>query len=235
MFQKPTRLPILLLLIFFCTPVKSQNKSNSSAPDLRLPLDTMVTSHHRVQIEGKEIPYSATAGTQPVYADDGHIIASLFYVYYKKEGVKKQENRPLTISFNGGPGTASVWMNIGFTGPRRLNIDEEGYPIEPYGIQNNPYSILDVTDIVFVCPVNTGYSQIIDPKVDKKKFFGVNADISYLSDWINLFVTRHNYWRSPKFLIGESYALLAFQDWHKLYKVSNGCISMELFWSPLLI
>src|SRR5699024_1389948 len=89
--------------------------------------------------------------------------------------------------------------------PERLKISKEGFPVEPYGTEDNPYSIIDVADIVFVCPVNTGFSRILDDKIDKDQFFGVNADIHYLSDWISTFVSRHHRWRSPKFLIGESY------------------------------
>jgi carboxypeptidase C (cathepsin A) len=111
----------------------------------------------------------------------------------------------LFISFNGGPGSASVWMHIAYTGPRVLVIDDEGYPVQPYGIRENPNSILDVADIVYVNPVNTGYSRILDKEVDRKVFFGVNADIKYLAEWLNTFVTRKNRWRSPKYLIGESY------------------------------
>ncbi len=113
---------------------------------------------------------------------------------------------PLVISFNGGPGTPSVWMEIGYTGPRRLNIDvDEGYPLQPYGLRENPYSILDIADIVYIDPVNTGFSRPVDPKIPGSKFFGVNEDIKYLAEWISAFVTRKNRWASPKFLIGESY------------------------------
>src|SRR5690606_3950013 len=90
-----------------------------------------------------------------------------------------------------------------------LKIDDEGYPLQPYGVKENPHSILDVADIVYVNPVNTGFSRIIEPKGDKKRdrsdFFGVNADIKYLGKWLNTFVTRNNRWLSPKYLIGESY------------------------------
>jgi carboxypeptidase C (cathepsin A) len=109
------------------------------------------------------------------------------------------------ISFNGGPGTPSVWMEIGYTGPRVLNVDDEGYPVQPYGISENKNSILDVADIVYVDPVNTGYSRAVDKETPSTKFFGVNEDIKYLAEWINTFVTRKDRWASPKFLIGESY------------------------------
>ena len=109
------------------------------------------------------------------------------------------------ISFNGGPGSGSVWMHLAYTGPMILNVDEEGFPVQPYGVKSNPHSILDVADIVFVNPVNTGYSRILDKEVKKEKFFGVNADIAYLAEWINTFIQRVNRWESPKYLIGESY------------------------------
>ncbi len=190
-------------------PTFAQDTQSHAKPSpknaLRLPPDTMVVTQHETTINGQHISYTATAGTQPVYASDGHIIASLFYVYYQRNDVNDKQSRPLMISFNGGPGTGSVWMNIGFTGPERLNISEEGFPVEPYGTEDNPYSIIDAADIVFVCPVNTGFSRIIDEKIAKDQFFGVNADIHYLAKWISTFVSRHHRWRSPKFLIGESY------------------------------
>ncbi len=170
-----------------------------------LEAESAVVTTHETTIKGVKMSYSATAGTQPVWSEDGKVIASLFYTYYERADVKDRESRPLVISFNGGPGSASVWMHIAYTGPRVLNVDDEGYPIQPYGVHSNPNSILDVADIVFVNPVNTGYSRILDKEVDTKTFFGVNADIKYLAEWINTFVTRKNRWSSPKYLIGESY------------------------------
>lgn len=99
-------------------------------------------------------------------------------------------------------------MHLAYTGPRILNIDEEGYPVQPYGYKSNPNSILDVADIVFINPVNTAYSRIIDhdgKKEDGKTFFGINEDISYLAEWLTTFVSRKQRWESPKYLIGESY------------------------------
>ena len=167
--------------------------------------ESQVVTTHQATIKGKTFPYKATAGTQPVWNEEGKVSASLFYTYYERTDIKDNSNRPLLISFNGGPGSASVWMHIAYTGPRILKIDDEGYPIQPYGIKDNPFSVLDVADIVFVNPVNTGYSRIIDPEADKKDFFGVNADIKYLAEWVNTFVSRANRWTSPKYLIGESY------------------------------
>lgn len=178
------------------------------AQKVEIPVDTTVVTEHSVRIKGQNIKYSATTGTQPVWNENGEPIASLYYTYYKRSDIQNTENRPLVISFNGGPGSASVWMHIAYTGPRVLKIDDEGFPVQPYGIKDNPHSILDVADIVYVNPVNTGYSRPIpdkDGKIDREKFFGVKADIKYLAEWLNTFMSRNNRWLSPKYLIGESY------------------------------
>lgn len=177
----------------------------AQAQQRKIPVDTTVITKDEVVIKGKKISYTAEAGMQPVWGADDKVSATLFYTYYKRTDVKDIDNRPLIISFNGGPGSASVWMHIGYTGPKLLKIDDEGFPVQPYGIKDNPYSILDVADIVFIDPVNTGYSRIVDEKADRKDFFGVNADIKYLAEWVNNFVTRKQRWNSPKYLIGESY------------------------------
>ncbi len=190
----------------------------------KIPIDTMVVTLHEATIKGKKFPYKATTGTQPVWNKAGHPEATLYYTYYERTDIKDKKSRPLLISFNGGPGSASVWMHVAYTGPKTLNIDSEGYPVQPYGVQDNPYSVLDVADIVFVNPVNTGYSRIVDPEAKKETFFGVNADVKYLAEWINTFVTRKNRWPSPKFLIGESYGTtrvsglaLELQNAHWMY------------------
>ena len=174
----------------------------------RLPVDTLVTTNHTTVIKGQKITYRAQTGTQPVWDQEGNPIASLFFTYYQRTNGGNSAQRPLIFSFNGGPGSASVWMHMAYTGPRILNIDDEGYPVQPYGYKSNPYSILDVADIVFINPVNTGYSRILveeNKEKLRKKFFGVNQDIKYLAEWLNTFVNRMNRWESPKYLIGESY------------------------------
>ncbi|SDS44701.1 Carboxypeptidase C (cathepsin A) [Formosa sp. Hel1_31_208] len=179
------------------------------AQDLQIPVDTTIVTNHSTTIKGQTVNYQATTGFQPVWDKDGHITASLYYTYYKRTNDKTGIKRPLIISFNGGPGSASVWMHVAYTGPKVLNIDDEGYPVQPYGVKSNPNSILDVADIVYVNPVNTGYSRKVKLKDGKyaedKEFFGINADIKYLASWINTFVTRNNRWESPKYIIGESY------------------------------
>jgi carboxypeptidase C (cathepsin A) len=171
----------------------------------QIEVESAVVTTHSTTIKGKKVPYTATAGTQPVWNDKGKPIASLFYTFYQRTDIMDKTTRPLVISFNGGPGSASIWMHIAYTGPVVLNIDDEGYPLQPYGTKSNPHSILDVADIVYVDPVNTGFSRIVDPEVDRSTFFGINSDIRYLADWVNTFVTRNERWASPKYLIGESY------------------------------
>ncbi|WP_438964360.1 S10 family peptidase [Winogradskyella sp.] len=179
------------------------------AQDLKIPLDTTIISNGSVSIKGKQVNYKAETGFQPVWDKDGKTIASLYYTYYKRTNDNKGNKRPIIYSFNGGPGSASVWMHLAYTGPKILKIDEEGYPIQPYGVKDNPNSILDVADIVYINPVNTGYSRKIADNEGKmpedELFFGVNADIKYLASWMNTFTTRHNRWESPKYIIGESY------------------------------
>ncbi|MEX2527094.1 MAG: hypothetical protein WEA09_05600 [Gemmatimonadota bacterium] len=173
-------------------------------PAIALPLDSAVITAGQVTIRGEVVPYTATTGTLPVYNDAGEPIAAVFYVAYERSDVQDRTNRPLSFSFNGGPGSSSVWMHLGYTGPMRLNIDDEGNPVRPYGVRENPYSILDATDIVFVDPVNVGLSRMVEGQ-DRSQFFGVNADARYLSAWIETYVNRNDRWASPKFLIGESY------------------------------
>ncbi|NNM25118.1 MAG: carboxypeptidase, partial [Phycisphaerales bacterium] len=199
-----------IVLAFASAGLARDDKENASArngsdtAEVEVPADEATTTEDAVTIDGVLVPYRVTTGTQPVWGDDGEAIGSVFYTYYERSDVEETSTRPLVFSFNGGPGSASVWMHIAYTGPRLLRIDDEGYPVQPYGIQENPHSILDVADIVYVDPVNTGFSRILnDAKRDQ--FFGVNEDIRYLARWIDTFVTRQNRWTSPKFLIGESY------------------------------
>lgn len=194
-------LPLALLLL--CSLATAQK--SEPIVERALPAESAIATTSEVTIKGKRIPYKVTAGTQPVFGTEGKAIASLFYTYYERTDITDKSKRPLVMSFNGGPGSASVWMHVAYTGPKVLNIDSEGYPVQPYGVKDNPNSILDVADIVYIDPVNTGFSRILDPKAEKSTFFGVNADIKYLADWLDVFVSRSGRWLSPKYLIGESY------------------------------
>ena len=232
MLSKPSALPTHLLHVLSAFALCGALMLSTPAPAQHhrsLPVDTTVTSTHEMTIQGQTVPYRATVGTQPVYGDDDQVIASLQYTYYERTDVDDRTRRPLMISFNGGPGSGSLWMHIGYTSPKQLRISDEGYPVQPYGVRDNPNSILDVADIVYVNPVNTGFSRIISEDIDREAFFGVNADVAYLADWIDMFVSRQERWRSPKYLIGESYGTTrvsglagALQNRHWMYL--NGVI-----------
>lgn len=208
---------ILAFILIFCSlQVFSQKKENPKpdtepaktqvfkADERTIKAESSVVTNGEVTINGARISYTATAGTLPVWDEENKVAASLFYTYYQRTDGGDKSKRPIIFSFNGGPGSASVWMHIAYTGPKLLKIDDEGNPVQPYGIKDNPYSILDVADIVYIDPVNTGFSRILDTNT-KMKFFGVNADIKYLAEWLNTFVSRNNRWLSPKYIIGESY------------------------------
>ncbi|GJM63987.1 S10 family peptidase [Persicobacter diffluens] len=209
---------------------------NLKAQVLEIPQDTVITTYHKGTFNGRPLQYTAETGMQPFWNEKGEVKATLHYTYYHlSEDKKAKQNlaeRPLLISFNGGPGSASVWMHIAYTGPVLLNIDAEGHPVQPYGIRENPYSVLDVADILYVNPVNTGYSRTVtkkDEKVNRQDFFGINADIQYLGSWLNTFIGRHNRWLSPKYLIGESYggtrvSGLAYELQAKHWVYLNGVI-----------
>lgn len=187
-----------------CVVLLGLGLSTTQAQMRELPADTAITSQDQVTIKGEDVPYNVTTGTQPVYGEDGEADAALYYTYYERSDVEDDEERPIFVSFNGGPGAGSLWMHLGYTSPKQLIIDDEGYPVQPYGVRDNPHSILDVADIVYVNPVNTGFSRMLnDGKAED--FFGVNEDLEYLADWIDNFISRQNRWRSPKYLIGESY------------------------------
>jgi carboxypeptidase C (cathepsin A) len=160
---------------------------------------------HSVTIGGQVIDYTATTGTMPLWDIKGEQDAYIFYIAYIKDGVKDKTKRPLLFSFNGGPGAASVWMHMGFLGPRKVLYDEDGFQLQPpYDLVDNENSILDVADVVFIDPVATGFSRML-PKKSLHKYHGVMEDIQSVAEFIRLYVTRNDRWDSPKFIIGESY------------------------------
>ena len=177
-------------------------KAATPAPDLQ---DEIVESEHSVTIAGVEVPYTVTAGRMVMKDEAGKAKAAVFFVAYTRTDVGDIGRRPLTISFNGGPGSSSVWMHLGLLGPRRVLSGDAGSPVPPpYRLVNNEYSLLDVTDIVFVDPVSTGYSRPA-PGEDAKQFHGLEQDIESVGEFIRMYITRYKRWASPKFLIGESY------------------------------
>lgn len=167
--------------------------------------EEFVNSSHSVKIGGVDIPYQATVGTQLLSDTKGNSKASIFYVAYTKDNPDDLRNRPITFCFNGGPGSASVWLHLGVLGPKRVDMDNEGKVAKtPYHLIDNSYSLLDQTDLVFIDPVSTGFSRAV-PGEDPKQFHGVEKDIQSVAEFIRLYITRNERWESPKFLAGESY------------------------------
>jgi carboxypeptidase C (cathepsin A) len=168
-----------------------------------LPADPVVTQH-TVRIGDQPVAYTAEAGWLPI-REDGKVVARMFYVAYTKNGVQDLSARPMVFSFNGGPGTASIWMHLGYTGPRRVTYDDNGFALRPpSALEDNPNSILDVADIVYLDPIGVGFSRMMEGE-DLHRFHGKLADIRSVAEFIRLFLVRKDRWMSPKFVIGESY------------------------------
>ena len=166
-----------------------------------------VVTTNSVTIAGQRVNYIAETGTLPLLKADGTVRASVFHVAYIKQGAGSMESRPVTFCFNGGPGAASVWLHLGALGPRRVKLNEKDVTQPaPLGLTDNEFSILHVTDLVFIDPVATGFSR--PAEADKaEQFFGEAGDIESVGEFIRLWTTRHNRWLSPKFVCGESYGV----------------------------
>ncbi len=163
-----------------------------------------VVTHHEITLNGKPLRYTATAGRLPIKDASGNIDAEMFYVAYTLEG-QDPTKRPVTFAFNGGPGSASIWLHMGALGPKRVALQQDGMmPPSPYHLIDNPGTPLDRTDIVLVDAIGTGFSRPAD--LDRgKHFWGVKGDIEAFGEFIRLYITRNERWGSPLYLFGESY------------------------------
>ena len=200
-----------LSLLFVClalaavTPAMAANTAKApAATTAAAPQAQKVVSHGRATVNGRTIRYTATAGTLVLKNDKGDPTASMFYIAYTQDGAKS-DKRPLTFAYNGGPGGSSVLVNIGGFGPMRVQTtDAAPTPPPPYELENNPYSLLDKTDLVFIDAVGTGYSKMLG-KATGKDFYGVDPDVKSFGEFIENYINQNNRWNSPKFLLGESY------------------------------
>jgi len=163
-----------------------------------------VITHHQITVDGKLLKYTATAGRLPIKRGDGKIEAEMFFVAYALDG-QDAGKRPLTFAFNGGPGSATIWLHMGALGPKRAVMQPDGFlPPAPYHVADNPHTLLDKSDLVFVDAMGTGFSRASNLE-QSKKFWGVKGDIEAFSEFIRLYLTRYERWSSPLFLFGESY------------------------------
>jgi carboxypeptidase C (cathepsin A) len=208
----------LACLLLAAVPAFAQPEAGKDAPadarkEARIHWPSPSTTEHSVTVGGREIAYTATAGTIELPDYDGKPKANVFYIAYiaKPETGTAAGPRPITFAFNGGPGSSSVWLHLGALGPRRVRFadpaEEQGKPVipaPPYAVIPNEYSWLDLTDLVFIDPVGTGYSRPVEGE-KKEQFHGLTEDIQWVGDFIRLWTTRNQRWDSPKFLAGESY------------------------------
>ena len=163
-----------------------------------------VVTHHQITVDGKLLKYTATAGRLPIKRGDGRIEAEMFYVAYTLDG-QEAAKRPLTFAYNGGPGSASIWLHMGALGPRKVVLQPDGFmPPAPYHVEDNASTLLDKSDLVLIDAIGTGFSRAADAEMFKK-FWGVKGDIEAFSEFIRLYITRNERWSSPLFLFGESY------------------------------
>lgn len=198
-------------LIFTLPPLWAQSGGNrgGGAPEAattppKLEEKTSKTQH-TIQLNGQPLSYTAVAGTLLLKKEDGSPTASIFYTAYTKDGVTDLAKRPVTFAFNGGPGSSSVWLHLGSLGPKRVVMEADGQPTPPpYRFADNPNTLLDQTDLVFIDPVSTGYSRAA-VEAEAKTFHGFTGDINSVSEFIRLYTSRNERWASPKFLAGESY------------------------------
>jgi len=196
-------------LIVVHAHVSAQEKKSPppvrAEPKDAVPKEHLSQTDHRIRVNGVELRYTATAGNLLLKEEDGKPKASVFFIAYTKDGVSAPAKRPITFTFNGGPGSSSVWLHLGAFGPRRVLMTDNGEPMPaPYRLVDNDLTLLDQSDLVFIDPVSTGYSRAA-PGQSSKQFHGVQEDIQAVGEFIRLYTTRFKRWESPKFLAGESY------------------------------
>ncbi|MFO7981490.1 MAG: peptidase S10 [Candidatus Aminicenantes bacterium] len=192
---------ITLIWVFFLG-LSAQEADESP---IKIKTEDLSKTQHTVKIGDQNIAYTAAVGELTVNKPDEKPGAKVFFMAYTRDDVKDISSRPITFAYNGGPGSSSIWLHMGCLGPRRIHMTEKGYPTEPpFELEDNEYSLLDVTDLVLIDPVSTGYSRPL-PGEKKSQFHGVQEDITSVGEFIRLYITQFERWSSPKFLLGESY------------------------------
>ena len=210
-----TRLPLAVLLALLAVdtsaaadkegpPADAARQAAQEAPTPP-PEPAASKTQHQVQIDGQAVRYTATAGWLIMKNDEGKPIARFGYTAYTRDGVPDLGRRPVTFAYNGGPGSSSIWLHMGILGPRRVLVNDLGYtPPPPSQRVDNPCSVLDVTDLVMIDPVGTGYSKPIG-EAKGADFWGVDQDVKSVGAFIKRYVTENGRWASPKYILGESY------------------------------
>lgn len=191
-----------LVLGLLAPPVPSPTpipKTETPAPE------APVVTRHELRRGDRVLKYTVTTGMMPLTNEAGETEANMFFMAYVADRPGGPDKRPLMFSFNGGPGSSSVWLHLGALGPKRVRmLDDGALPPPPYELVDNEHTWLDQTDLVFIDPVGTGYSRATKPELGKK-FWSVQGDIDSVGEFIRLYLTRYERWASPLFLVGESY------------------------------
>ncbi len=206
---------LALLLVAPAEEAKPADKDKSAAADKDKDKDKKddkkdgeekpVVTSHELKVGGKVLKYTVTTGLLPIKNETGETEGTIFFMAYVADRPGGPEKRPLMFSFNGGPGSSSVWLHLGAVGPKRVRMREDGMmPSPPYELVDNENTWLDLTDVVFIDPIGTGFSRPAKPDLGKK-FWSVQGDIESVGEFIRLYLTRYERWGSPLFLVGESY------------------------------
>jgi len=194
-----------LLLVMYLLPVIVLSQTPTLLPKENQDVFHLSVTKQQIKIGTQVISYTATAGYMPVKDENDSVKARLFFVAYTKDGGSDPSKRPIMFAYNGGPGSASLWLHMGALGPKRVVMTDEGATLPPpYQYTDNEYTWLDKTDIVFIDPMLTGYTRTVG-KNDKSQFTGFDNDVQLVGDFIRLYTSRNARWSSPKFIGGESY------------------------------
>jgi len=181
----------------------SADKSAKEKPEITE--EAPIITSHQLELADRTLKYSATVGKMPLKDEKDKIAAQIFYTAYTLDTDGDPAARPLIFVFNGGPGSASIWLHMGALGPKRVDMGAEGFmPAPPYKLIDNTHTWLDLGDLVFIDPVGTGYSRASDP-ADNEKYWGLEADLAAVGEFIRLYLSREKRWTSPLYLAGESY------------------------------
>jgi carboxypeptidase C (cathepsin A) len=185
-------------------PPAEDRHGDAEEPHFDMTETPAAVTHHEIRVRGKLLHYTATAGRLPIKNQSGKTEALMFYVAYTLDNAQTN-TRPLTFAFNGGPGSASIWLHMGALGPRKVVLQKEGFmPASPYRLEDNADTLLDKTDLVLVDAIGTGFSRPANMAAGKK-FWGVKGDIEAFGEFIRLYISRNERWSSPLYLLGESY------------------------------
>ena len=214
---------MLAVLAAFFIQVKAQPKVEPKETPIPTGITATISKGSVTMASGKKIDYTTYTGYLDLRNDTGKLIAKMFFVYYKQDGIASA-SKPITFTFNGGPGSSSVWLHMGGLAPKRVLLKDDGTAMAPpYQVINNEYTWLDKTDLVFIDPVATGFSRPA-PGESPRQFHGFNEDLSSMGSFIRHFLSRFERWGSAKFLAGESYGTTRaaglskyLQDQHRIY------------------